>query len=133
MNVSTLLADPNAVGLEGFISNADSITMVVSSVQKSAYCPLCDAPSGSLHSNYVRRVADLPWHDVAVRLELKTRKFRCLNALCSRKVFCERLPKVAAAYARKTVRLNSAMTLIAFALGGEAGARTAAGLNIPPY
>jgi hypothetical protein len=47
-----------------------------------------------------------------------------------RKVFCERLPKVALAYARKTVRLNSAMTLLAFALGGEAGARTAADLGL---
>lgn len=131
MNISTLLADPTAIGLEGFISNADSITMVVRSFQKSARCPLCNAPSGSLHGNYVRRVADLPWHGVAVRLKLKTRKFRCRNELCLRKVFCERLPKVTAAYARKTVRLDSAMTLLAFALGGEAGMRTAIGLSLP--
>ena len=63
-------------------------------------------------------------------MELHTRKFRCRNELCPRKVFCERLPKVAAAYARKTVRLNSAMILLAFALGGEAGARTASGLGL---
>lgn len=130
MDILTLLADPNSIGLEGFISNADSITMVVSSYQKSACCPLCNAPSNSLHGNYVRRVADLPWHGVSVRLELKARKFRCRNELCPRKVFCERLPKVAVTYARKTVRLNSAMTLLAFALGGEAGRRTALGLGL---
>lgn len=130
MNVSTLLADPNAIGFEKFISNADSITIVVRSCQKTVCCPLCDEPTNSLHSNYSRRTADLPWHDVAIRLELHTRKFRCRNELCRRKVFCERLPKVVAAYARKTVRLNAAMTLLAFALGGEAGARTASGLGL---
>lgn len=130
MDVSTLLADPNAIGLEGFISNADSITMVVRSSRKSVCCPLCSELSSSLHGNYIRRVADLPWHGVTVGLVLHTRKFRCRNELCPRKVFCERLPKVAVAYARKTVRLNSAMTLLAFALGGEAGARTASGLGL---
>ncbi len=131
MDVSTLLADPERIGLEGFISNADSITMVVRSFQKSVSCPLCSKPSNSLHGNYIRRVADLPWHGVKVRLELKVRKFRCRNELCPRRMFCERLPKVAAAYARKTVRLNSAMTLLAFALGGEAGSRTGVGLGLP--
>ncbi len=130
MNVSTLLADPNAIGLEGFISNDDSITIVVRSSQKSGCCPLCNEPSNSLHGNYIRRVADLPWHGVKVRLKLHTRKFRCRNELCPRRIFCERLPKVAVAYARKTVRLNSAMTLLAFALGGEAGARTGSGLGL---
>lgn len=130
MDISTLLADPNAIGLEGFISNADSVTMVVRSFQKSVCCPLCSDSSNSRHGNYIRRVADLPWHGVRVRLELKVRKFRCRNELCPRRIFCERLPKVAIAYARKTVRLNSAMTLLAFALGGEAGARTAADLGL---
>lgn len=130
MNVSTLLADPNAIGLESFISNNDSITTIVRACQKTVCCPLCNAPTGSLHSNYIRQVADLPWHGVAVRLELHTRKFRCRNELCLRKVFCERLPKVAARYARKTVRLNDALTLLAFALGGEAGSRTSSGLSL---
>jgi transposase len=45
-------------------------------------------------------------------------------------VFYERLPKVVDAYARKSVRLNAALTLLAFALGGEAGSRAACGLNL---
>jgi transposase len=60
---------------------------------------------------------------VAVRLELRTRRFRCTNSLCTKRVFCERLPRVVASYARKTVRLNEALALIGFLLGGEAGAR----------
>jgi transposase len=67
---------------------------------------------------------------VAIKLQLHSRKFRCQNPLCLQKVFCERLPKVVAVYARKTVRLNQALTLLAFALGGQAGARTACQLNL---
>lgn len=67
---------------------------------------------------------------MAIRLEIHTRKFRCRNEVCRRRVFCERLPKVVESYARQTVRLNSALTLLAFALSGEAGARTASDLNL---
>jgi transposase len=70
-------------------------------------------------------VADLPWHGVAVRLHLRTRRFRCKNSLCTKRVFCERLPRVVTHYARKTVRMNEALELLGFLLGGEAGARAA--------
>lgn len=75
-------------------------------------------------------IADLPWHGVAVKLELHTRRFRCENTLCATSIFCERLPSVVAHYARKTLRLNAALELIGFALGGEAGARLARGLGL---
>ena len=130
MDVTTLLADPAALNLCCFVSEPKSITSVVKATQSIALCPKCGQPSHSLHSHYQRTVADLPWHGVAIKLELHTRKFRCRNELCPQKVFCERLPKVVEAYARKTVRLNAALTLLAFALGGEAGARTACGLNL---
>lgn len=103
MDVSTLLADPVALSLECFVSLDNSITIVVRSVQKQPACPLCRYPSNSLHSHYTRRPSDLPWHGVAVRLQLHTRKFRCRNEICPRRVFCERLPNVADAFARKPV------------------------------
>lgn len=81
-------------------------------------------------SRYVRRIADLPWHGVAVKLELHTRRFCCQNGPCTQRIFCERLPRVVAHYARKTVRLNAALEPIGFALGGEAGARLARGLGL---
>jgi len=37
------------------------------------------------------------------------------------KIFAERLPKVAADFARRTLRLNEALTAVGFAVGGEAG------------
>jgi transposase len=130
MEISTLLADPAAIHLEYFVSEPKAITVVIKTIQTRPCCPKCNHPSSSLHSNYQRSPTDLPWHGVAIKLQLHSRKFRCHNQLCSQKIFCERLPKVVAPYARKTVRLNQALTLLAFALGGQAGARTACQLNL---
>ena len=58
------------------------------------------------------------------------RKFRCRNDLCLRKVFCERLPKVVAKYARRTSRLNEVISLLGFALGGRGEAKASNKLNI---
>jgi DNA-binding NarL/FixJ family response regulator len=49
---------------------------------------------------------------------------------CARRIFTERLPDVAAPYARKTMRLVNALQAIGIALGGNAGARLAAHLRL---
>ncbi len=125
MNPNTLVADPEVIEIDKFISSADSITIVGHSVQKKVFCPSCNISSNSLKCRYIRRIADLPWHNVAIRLELKVRKFRCRNSLCTRKVFCERLPRVASHYARRTTRFNEILNVLAFALGGRGTARVA--------
>ncbi len=130
MDITTLLADPAAINLDLLISEERSVRLIVRTVQSHPCCPRCRQAATSIHSYYQRTVADLPWHGVSIKLQLSTRKLRCQNDLCSQKVFCERLPKVVAAYARKTVRLTSALQLLAFALGGEAGARAACGLGL---
>lgn len=130
MDANTLLANPDIIRLESFISEPNAITIVACSKQKYPVCPNCNQPSKSLHSNYKRIVADLPWQGVTVRIRLNTRKFRCRNELCPQKVFCERLPDVVETYARKTCRLDNALAWLAFALGGEAGARTAERLRM---
>ena len=130
MNADTLLANPEMIRLEGFISESNIIIVAIHSRQKQPSCPNCNEPSKSLHSHYQRMVSDLPWQGVTVKLRLNTRKFRCRNELCRQKIFCERLPDVVEAYARKTCRLDGALTWLAFALGGEAGARTAERLRM---
>lgn len=130
MQVSTLSADPEAIRIISFVSNADSITIVAQASNLFGICPVCYTPSKSLHSNYLRQVSDLPWHGVAIQIHLNTRKFRCRNDLCRRKVFCERLPKVVESYGRKTVRLQELFGILAFVLGGEAGARTARQISL---
>lgn len=130
MNADTILANPDITRLESFISEPNAIAIVIHSKQERPCCPSCNEPSKSFHSRYRRTVADLPWHNVAVNLQLNTRRFRCRNGLCRQKIFCERLPDVVEAYARKTCWLDDAFIWLAFALGGEAGARTAERLRM---
>ncbi|MBA2732523.1 MAG: ISL3 family transposase, partial [Acidobacteria bacterium] len=131
MNANTLLADPTSIEIEKFVSHDDEITIVVRSIQPMAHCPRCHQPSCSLKTRYLRRIADLPWHGIAVGLQLLTRKFRCRNELCQQKVFCERLPTVVAPFARRTVRLSKVIELLAFALGARPGVRATAKLAFP--
>jgi transposase len=125
METSTLLADPEAIRLEKIVPDNGSLTLVVRATQAQAECPRCHRPSSRVHSYYTRTVADLPWHGVAVRLRLRTRRFRCKSSLCTKRIFCERLPRVVASYARQTVRMNEALQLLGCLLGGEAGTRAA--------
>jgi transposase len=130
MQISNLLADPQAIHLEKIIQHHSSLTLVVKATRAEAECPRCHRPSTRVHSYYTRTVADLPWHGVAVQLHLRTRRFRCKNSLCTKRIFCERLPRVVAYYARKTMRMNEALQLIGFLIGGEAGARATLKLAI---
>lgn len=125
MDTKTLLADPAVLRIEKIVAEKSSLTIFISSVQQQVRCPVCQHISVKRHSRYVRRLADLPWQGVAVKLCLSMRRFFCTNDLCVRKIFAERLPKVAADFARRTLRLNETLTALAFALGGEAGRRLA--------
>jgi transposase len=78
----------------------------------------------------VRRITDLPWHGVGFRVQLSARRFFCDQPTCLRRIFTERLPGVVAPYARRTVRLEAWLRALAFALGGEAGARLLRALGL---
>ena len=130
MESTTLLAHPETIPLVYFVSEPKAITLVIKSIQAHPCCPNCNLPSTRLHSHYQRSPTDLPWQGVTINLSLHSPKFRCRNPVCSQKIFCQRLPKVIAPYARKTLRLDQSLTLLAFALGGAAGARAASGLNL---
>ena len=123
MQPQHLLADPTSIRLEKIIQHDSSLTLMVRAKRTQVECPRCHRASTRVHSYYTRSVADLPWHGVAIRLHLRTRRFRCPNSLCTKRVFCERMPRVVAHYARKTLRLDEALRLIGWLLGGEAGAR----------
>jgi transposase len=58
-----------------------------------------------------------------VRLELRVRKWFCANPDCVRRIFTERLPMVAAPWARRTLRLAHRLLALGVALGGRAGVR----------
>jgi transposase len=120
---TVLLPDPTQLCLICLSVSETLITMVVSTTSQEALCPLCRRCSRRVHSRYQRALADLPWSGVAVRLRLHVRRFFCDNVACRRRVFTERIPTVAAPYARHTTRLAAWFMQVAFALGGAPGAR----------
>jgi transposase len=130
MSTAALLPDPLCLHLMSLEAEPQSITAVVATTASNAACPGCHCCSEKVHSRYQRQVADLPWMGWRMRLRLHTRRFFCTNPACSQAIFTERLPSVVAPYARHTNRLADALTLIGFALGGEAGKRLSEKLSL---
>jgi transposase len=97
------------------------ITLRVQSTQTRAPCPLCATPARRIHSDYGRTLADLPWAQYRVYLQLRVRKWFCRNRRCRRRIFTERLPTIAAPWARRTLRLAQRLIALGRALGGNAG------------
>ena len=99
------------------------ITLRVRSTQATAPCPLCTTPAHHIHSHYERTLADLPWAQYRVCLQLRVRKWFCRNRACQRRIFTDRLPTIAAPWARRTLRLAQRLVALGVALGGMAGVR----------
>ena len=120
---------PKGLKLEQLVANRHRVSIYLSSSAPCASCSVCGRHSGRVHSRYERTVADLPWHGVPVTLHVGVRRFFCDNLRCERAIFAERLEEVAA-YARKTDRLQGALSFIGFALGGRAGTKLAKELGL---
>ncbi len=108
-----------------------TITLVLTMTAPSADCPLCHLASRRIHSRYMRKIADLPWATIPVRVHLRLRRFFCDQPDCRRRIFAERLDPAIAPYARRTRRLESLLGSVAAALGGEAGAPLARHWGLP--
>ena len=123
--LTRLLPDATALRLEACeVDDATAqITLRMRSTQATVPCPLCTTPAHRLHSHYERTLADLPWAYYRVRLQLRVRKWFCRNPHCQRCIFTERLPTVAAPWARRTLRLAQRLVALGVALGGTAGVR----------
>ena len=84
---------PAEVQVERLIAEADHITLVVRVFRPVAPCPECTRPSYRIHSYYERRLADLPWNGIPVKIRLRTRRFFCDTEDCAQRIFTERLPE----------------------------------------
>jgi transposase len=93
--------------------------------------PVCFGSRVSYHSRYRRRLRDLPWQGRSVQIHFQTRRFRCRNLQCARKVFAEQLSDVAAPRARETVRLSNVIGWVGYAMGGLPGSRLLGVLGMP--
>lgn len=131
MSSPTILPAPDQFHLVSLSADAAGIMSTVATSAPQASCPVCERPSRRVHSRYTRTVADLPWHGIPVRVRLHLRRFFCETPDCERQIFTERLPGVVAPYARRTDRLGDWLQHVAFALGGEAGARLLHVLGVP--
>jgi transposase len=123
--LTRLLPDATTLRLEAceVDDTTAQITLRVCAMQTSLPCPLCTTPTQRIHSHYERTLTDLPWAQYRVRLQLRVRKWFCRNRRCRRRIFTERLPTVAAPWARCTLRLAQRLVALGVALGGTAGVR----------
>jgi transposase len=118
---------PNTISLQLDAWSVDKpqahITLLVSSTQAKARCPGCNAPAQHVHSRYTRTLADLPWSGYGITWRLRVRKFFCRHPTCPCHIFTERLPGLAAPWARRTLRVTARLLALGLALGGAAGVR----------
>lgn len=116
--------------LDEIYTDEKQIAFMLTSTQCAA-CPQCQQQSHATHSQYQRRIADLPCAGMTVCLQVQVRKFFCHNPGCRQVVFSERLSSLAAPYARRTQRLGQEQQRLGLDLGGEVGARTAQRQGMP--
>jgi transposase len=131
MLISTLFSLPTDLSLVAIRLEHEGLTLVLKSRQTTATCPACAQPSTHVHGHYIRRLADLPCQKKPVHVYLQVRRFRCATRGCPRTTFAECYPTLTRAYARRTLRQAEALTEIAFALGGKAGAQLAKRQSMP--
>ena len=85
-------------------TDGDIVRIHVVSARRAVVCPYCGAPSGHVHSYYVRKFRDLPVMGKKTEIVLRSRKMYCANPSCSRTTFAERFDSFSW-YGRKTKRL----------------------------
>jgi len=131
MFLSTLFSLPADVYLADVCIEQEALTLVLKASQTSAACPECTHSSTRIRGRYTRTLADVPCQGRAVRVRLEVRRFVCATRGCPRTTFAEGFPQLSRAYARRTLRLAEALTEVAFAVGGKAGAQLAKRLAMP--
>ena len=120
--VRSSLPNPDLLELEGIDETEEGIVLRARSGQRPQ-CPACSSSNVSYHSTYLRHLRDLPWQGRPVRIQFKTRRFRCLNQRCPRQIFAESLPGVATRRVRETDRVTQTLRLVGYLLGGRPASR----------
>ena len=98
---------------------------------EAASCPSCGSTSASVHDRYVRQPLDLPWRGHVVRVRLTVRRFRCLARDCLRCTFTEPFGPHLARRGQRMAEADTLLVSLAYAAGGEGGARLARAAGVP--
>ncbi len=94
-------------------------------------CPGCGTQSKSRHSAYSRTLRDLSAQGAPVIINARLARWRCRNQRCGRRIFTERLPGLAAPFARRTARLAGIVRLLGHSAGGRPSERLMRWLGMP--
>jgi Transposase/zinc-finger of transposase IS204/IS1001/IS1096/IS1165 len=105
-------------------------TVTVDSRQPT-FCPGCGAQSKSRHSTYWRTLWDLSAQGTPVIVNARLGRWRCRNQQCDRRIFTERVPSLAAPFARRTARLAGIVRLLGHGAGGRPSERLMRRLGMP--
>ena len=94
-------------------------------------CPGCGAQSKSRHGTYWRTLRDLSAQGAPVVVNARLGRWRCRNQRCDRRIFTERVPDLAAPFARRTARLSEIVRLLGHSAGGRPSERLMRRLGMP--
>lgn len=100
--------------------NNTSINIFASIKSRRSQCPGCGSFSTSVHDSYTRKLADLSAFQNSTTILLRTRKFKCKDSTCDRKVFSEQTPHTIR-YSRRTARASSLLDTLSIELTGKLG------------
>jgi transposase len=79
----------------------------------------------------MRMLRDLSAQGKPVNIQVRSTRWRCRNHQCDRRIFAERLPKLATPFARRTTRLARIVKLFGHGAGGRPSERLMASLGMP--
>lgn len=117
--------------IEAALHQEEQVVILARLTGRTARCPRCRHRSRRIQSHYNRTLADLPCCGSPVTICLRVRRFVCWYRRCPQRIFRERLPALAVAYARRTTRAASRVLAYGFALGGAPGVRQARRDGLP--
>lgn len=119
MTIKQLIGMPSLIVNNIYYSY--SLVKIYASIKaKRAKCPVCEKYSNKIHDHYIRTISDLPIFQNKTTIFLKTRKFKCQNPQCNRKVFSEQTPYILR-YSRRTKRVSKLLDSLSIELTGYFG------------
>ena len=116
--------------IDNIEQNNTSINIFASIKSKRSQCPICGSFSTSVHDSYTRKLADLSAFQNSTTILLRTRKFKCKDSTCDRKVFSEQTPQTMR-YSRRTARASSILDTLSIELTGKLGSLLSKQLLLP--
>ena len=112
------------------VRDGDSVVVHARGAAEGAACPSCTTVSASVHGRYRRQLIDSAIAGSTVLLRLLVRRFRCRREDCNTVTFAEQFDGLTAPHVRFSPPARRALTAVAVALAGRAGARLAQRLGI---